>query len=228
MKRSGKWVLSLISKAIVIVVAILLLPFAKTLLGGLLPDATCEIRTHSAVIEQKLTSSKRLEVTTVDEEGVLEAKTNVIIFGTVGTTTIRYRYTASLGIDLGKVIMTTDSDRIQFFLPEPEILNDGIEALEVNKQNLFSKAIEKSVETLLSEQRLKCREQYLTEDRYSGKTWDDLVLAFEQTVCQWLEQYGERHYKFEYIRQDEQAAGTPAAFNFFIPYGITGRRFCSP
>ncbi len=216
MKRSGKWVLSLISKAIVIVMAILLLPFAKTLLGGLLPDATGEIRTHSAVIEQKLTSSKRLEVTTVDEEGVLEAKTNVIIFGTVGTTTIRYRYTASLGIDLGKVIMTTDSDRIQFFLPEPEILNDGIEALEVNKQNLFSKAIEKSVETLLSEQRLKCREQYLTEDRYSEKTWDDLVLAFEQTVCQWLEQYGERHYQFEYIRQNEQAAGTPAAFNIFI------------
>ena len=55
--------------------------------------------------------------------------------------------------------MTTDSDRIIFALPDPEILNDGIEALEINKNNLFSKAIEKSVETLLNEQKMKCREQ---------------------------------------------------------------------
>ena len=59
--------------------------------------------------------------------------------------------------------MTTDSDRIIFTLPDPEVLNDGIEALEINRHDFFSKAIDKSVESLLSEQRLKCREQYLTE-----------------------------------------------------------------
>lgn len=206
MKKTGKWALSVISKALVIILVIALLPFARTWIGRLLPDATGEIRVQSMVLEQKLESSKRLEVTTVDEEGVLEAKTNVIILGTVGTTTIRYRYTASVGIDLSKVVMTPDSDRIIFELPDPEILNDGIEALEINKNNFFSKAVEKSVETLLNEQKLKCREQYITEKQHSDRAWDDIRKSFEETICQWLEQYGERHYDFEFVKLNHPAA----------------------
>ena len=206
MKKTGKWALSVLSKALVIILVIALLPFARTWIGQLFPDATGEIRIQSMVLEQKLESSKRLEVTTIDEEGVLEAKTNVIILGTVGTTTIRYRYTASIGIDLSKVVMTTDSDRIIFELPDPEVLNDGIEALEINKNNLFSKAVEKSVETLLNEQKLKCREQYISEKQHSERTWEDARKSFEQTICQWLEQYGVRHYEFEFVRQEKTAA----------------------
>ena len=207
MKKTGKWFLSVISKAVVIFLVIVLLPFAKDFRRLLIPDVTGEIRTQSRIIEQKLESSQRLEVTTIDEEGVLKAETSVIIFGTVGTTTIRYRYTASAGIDLGKVVMTADSDRIIFILPPIGILNDGIEPLEINKNNLFSKAIEKSVETLLSEQRAKCREQYLKEAQHSEKTRKDAEKAFTETICQWLESFGERHYEFEILFSEDSAAG---------------------
>ena len=206
MKKTGKWALSVISKALVIILVITLLPFVRTWIRQLLPDATGEIRVQSMILEKKLESSKRLEVTTIDEEGVLEAKTNVIILGTVGTTTIRYRYTASVGIDLSKVVMTPDSDRIIFELPDPEILNDGIEALEINKNNFFSKAVEKSVETLLNEQKLKCREQYISEKEHSDRAWEDIRKSFETTICQWLEQYGERHYEFEFVKLNDPAA----------------------
>lgn len=206
MKKTGKWLLSLLSKAILIVAVIVFVPFAKDLYRLILPDINGEIMTQSTIIRQKLESSKRLEVTTVDEEGVLEAKTNVIIFGTVGSTTIKYRYTASVGIDLSRVIMTADSDRIIFNLPETEILNDGIEALEINKHNLFSRAIEKSVETLLSEQREKCREQYLSDEQHVLKIKEDAVRAFNDTVCQWLEGAGERHYEIEIIIHEDEAA----------------------
>ena len=205
MKKTGKWLLSLLSKALIIILVILLLPLARTLIRRIMPDAAGEIRVQSMILEQKLESSKRLEVTTIDEEGILEAKTNVVILGTVGSTTIRYRYTASIGIDLSKVVMTTDSDRIIFELPDPEILNDGIEALEINKNNFFSKAIEKSAETLLNEQKLKCREQYITEKQHSERAWEDIRKSFEDTICQWLENFGERHYKFEFVRQNEPA-----------------------
>ena len=207
MKKTGKWFLSVLSRVFVILLVIALLPFAKDLRRLLLPDVTGEIRTQSRIIEQKLESSQRLEVTTIDEEGVLRAETSVIIFGTVGTTTIRYRYTASAGIDLSRVVMTADSDRIIFILPGIEILNDGIEALEINKNNLFSKAIEKSVETLLSEQRAKCREQYLNDARHSRKTREDAEKAFSETICRWLESFGERHYEFEIRFSDDQTAG---------------------
>ena len=131
MKKTGKRILSFVFRLFVIA---LIAVIGYTAFRHLFkPDITGEIRTQSMILEQKLESSQRLEVTKVDEEGVLEAKTNVIIFGTVGSTTIRYRYTASVGIDLSKVIMTADSDRIIFTLPDTEILNDGIEALEINQ-----------------------------------------------------------------------------------------------
>ena len=189
-----------------VVLVILLLPFARQMFQMILPDITGEINTQSRILEQKLESSQRLEVTTVEEEGVLEAKTNVIIFGTVGTTTIRYRYTASLGIDLSEVVLTPDSDRIIFSLPDPVILNDGIEALEVNKKDFFSHAIDKSTETLLDEQKQKCRDQYLTGPEYQEKIWADTQKAFEETLCKWLDPYGERHYSFEFHSIEEQAA----------------------
>lgn len=206
MKKTGKWILSVLSKVFVILLVIVLLPFARTWIREMFPDVTGQIRIQSMILEQKLESSKRLEVTTIDEEGILEAKTNVIILGTVGTTTIRYRYTASVGIDLSKVVMTTDSDRIIFILPDPEVLNDGIEALEINKNNLFSKAVEKSVETLLNEQKIKCRDQYIAEKQHSERAWNDIRKSFEETICQWLEQYGERHYTFEFVRMNGTAA----------------------
>lgn len=206
MKKTGKWIASLLFKALLILLVILLLRFAGNIRRLIFPDITAEIRTQSRIIEQKLESSKRLEVTKVDEEGVLESKTNVVIFGTVGTTTIRYRYTASIGIDLSKVIMTAESDRIIFILPDAEILNDGIEALEINKNNLFSRAIDKSVERLLSEQRIKCREQYFSNHQHAKKTKGDAVSAFRETICQWLEGTGERHYEFEILISSDSAA----------------------
>lgn len=207
MKKTGKWLLSLLSKAMVIILVILLLPFARNIWQLAVPDVNGEIVVQSRILTQKLESSKRLEVTKINEESILESKTNVIILGTVGTTTIRYRYTASIGIDMSKVIMTADSDRIIFSLPEMEILNDGIEALEINKHNLFSRAVEKSVENLLSEQRAACREQYLRAGQHSEKTREDAIKAFTDTICQWLEGAGERHYEFEILFQEESTAG---------------------
>lgn len=202
MKRTAKGFFKLISKLILTALVFYVLLYAWNPLMRMFYDVTGEITVQSAVLRQKLESSKRLEVTKVDEEGTLHAETSVIIFGTVGSTTIRYRYTASLGIDLGKVIMTNDGDRIVFALPETEVLNDGIEALEINKHNFFSKAIEKSVETLLNEQRIQCREQYLNEKQHSERTWEDTVKAFDETICTWLDAYGERHYQFEYVTQE--------------------------
>ena len=108
MKRAGKWFLSVVTKAVVMALVIMIVLFAADPLRDLIRNVRGEIEIQSSVLKQKMESSKRLEVTTIDEEGTLEATTSVIIFGTVGSTVIRYRYTASLGIDLSKVIMDTE------------------------------------------------------------------------------------------------------------------------
>ena len=204
MKKTGKWFASIAAKALIVILVILLLPYAGQLFQLILPGITGEINAQSRILEQKLESSQRLEVTKVEEDGILEAKTDVIILGTVGTTTIRYKYTASLGIDLNEVVLTPDSDRIIFYLPDPVILNDGIEATEVRKQDFFSHAIDKSTETLLDEQKQKCRELYLTDPANREKVWADTQKAFEETLCKWLDSYGERHYGFEFHRKEER------------------------
>ena len=206
MKHAGKWVLGVIAKAAVIALVIMFVLFAADPFREMLRNIQGEIRVQSTVLKQKMESSKRLEVTTVDEEGTLESKTSVVVQGTVGSTSIRYRYTASVGIDLSKVVMSTENDSIVFLMPDPEILNDGIEALEVNKNNLFSKAIDKSTETLLNEQKLKCREEYMNNSQYTDRNWEDAVKAFQDTICGWLDSYGERHYQFEFIRENRPAA----------------------
>ena len=206
MKRAGKWALSVITRAAVTALVIMIILFAAEPLRDLIRNVKGEIAVQSTILKQKMESSKRLEVTTVDEEGTVEATTSVIIFGKVGSTEIRDRYTASVGIDLSKVIMDTEADRIVFIMPEPEIMNDGIEALEINQHNFFSKAIEKSVEEILNEQRMKCRDQYMNGTEYTDRNWDDTVKAFQDTICDWLEQYVERHYEFEFIRENIPAA----------------------
>ena len=206
MKHVGKWLLKVISKALVIALVIMIILFASNPFRELLRNVQGEIRLQSTILKQKMESSKRLEVTTVDEEGTLEAKTSVVLLGTVGSTTIRYRYSASIGIDLGKVEMSAEGDSLVFLMPDPEILNDGIEPLEINRNDLFSKAIDKSTETLLNEQRLKCRDEYMSNSEYTERNWKDMVKAFRETICGWLENYGERHYRFEFIRADGQAA----------------------
>jgi len=171
-----------------------------------MPNITGEIETQSRIIEQKLESSQRLEVTKIEEKGVIEEKTNVIILGTVGSTTIDYQYTASVGIDLKKVIMNLDSDRIVFILPDNEILNDGIEALKIVRHDTFSKAIDRKIETLLAEQREKCREQYLNEENHTQKVREDTVKAFRETVLQWMEETGAHHFEIEILTHGEPAA----------------------
>ena len=207
MKKTGRWFPSVLSKTVIVILVIILLPFAGQLFHQILPNVSGEINTQSRILEQKLDSSQRLEVTTVEEDGILEAKTNVIILGTVGKTTIRYRYTASIGIDLRQVELMPDSDRIIFTLPDPVILNDGIVATEVEKKNFWSHAIDKSTEALLDEQRKKCSEKYLNEDGYRERLWTDTQKAFEETLCRWLDPYGERHYQFEFRKLNETTAG---------------------
>ena len=206
MKRTGKWLISLLGRSLAILLVIFLFPAARSLYLRYMPGMMGEIQTQSIVLAQKLRSSSRLEVTRVEEEGVIQSKTSVIILGTVGTATIRYRYSASIGIDLNQVVFTAESDRIVFSLPDPEVLNDGIEALQINRNDLFSRAIDKSTETLLNEQKEKCREQYLKEE-HSQRIWKDTIHAFEETICEWLEPFGERHYQFEFIPQNLQAVG---------------------
>jgi len=203
MKKTGRWLMSVSARVVAVLLIVMLFPFVSRWARNLFFDIQGEIRTQSIVLTRKLEASQRLETVKVSEEGTLQADTSVILLGTVGTTVIDYRYEASLGIDLKKVELRTEEERIVFLLPELEVLTDSIEAQKVNKQNFWSRAIEKSTEQLLSEKRESCRRYYLEENEHSAETWADTVKALENTVCQWLEGTGDRHYAFDFQKKGE-------------------------
>ena len=76
----------------------------------------------------------------------------------------------------------------------------------INRHDLFSKAIDKSVETLLAEQREKCRQKFIIEKEHSDKIRNDAIQAFNETICRWLDGYGERHYEIEILCSGQIAA----------------------
>ena len=58
MKKTAKWIGSLLSKVLVVILVILLLPFARNVWQFVMPDVTGEITTQSRIIEQKLESKE--------------------------------------------------------------------------------------------------------------------------------------------------------------------------
>ncbi len=200
MKKAGHWFLSFVSRLLLLLLVIVLLPYCFRLAESVFPDLTGNIESQSAVLMRELQSSSRLETTIVDEEGVIDSKTSVILLGTVGTTTVHYRYHASIGIDLSRVQMKISGKNITFLLPELEVLNDSIEMLKVQKNDFLSHAIDKDVNLLLSEQREKSRAYYLDQNEHSEKAWEDTRKAFENTIAQWITRVGGEKYTITYER----------------------------
>ncbi len=198
MKRAGRWFLSFLSKLLLLLLIIVLLPYCFRLAESILPDLTGTIESESVVLMRELQSSSRLETTIVDEEGVIDSKTSVVLLGTVGQTTVHYRYRASLGIDLRRVQVKISGKKITFFLPGLEVLSDSIEMLNVQKNDFLSHAIDKDVNVLLSEQREKSRAYYLEQNEHSDQAWVDTQKAFENTIAQWISRVGGEKYTITY------------------------------
>ena len=132
MKRKRR-IPGILVKLVILVLVLLFLPQLIQLAGRLIADPRAKTEHNTAVIRQYLKSSNRLETLILEEEGTIESETKVIILGTIGSKKIDYRYRASIGIDLTAVRITAEENTIQFHLPEPEILNDGIEILRTER-----------------------------------------------------------------------------------------------
>ncbi len=204
MKKTGQWLLSLLGKALILLLLIVLLPYAFRFSEKIFPDINGEIQTESMVLMRELQASSRLETATVDEEGVIDSKTSVILLGTVGRTTIYYRYKASIGIDLSKVQMKISGKKITFVIPQLEILQDSIEKTDVHQNNFLSHAIDKNIDSLLSEQLSASRKYYLSQNEHSASVWEDTKQAFEETIAKWISTAGNSSYEFEYQKAGEK------------------------
>ena len=186
MKRLMHWLARVAATALAVVLIAVLLPYASRWASSILPDLSGAALNTSILLSHQMQQSARLETSTVEDEGVLNASTSAMFLGMVQSVTIRYVYRASLGIDLRKVNIKVENDGITLLLPEVEILSDSLDPLQTVKDDFWYPLTEERRQKLLEDELVKCRERCLTEYAASDDAWQSAVSALSDTVSAWV------------------------------------------
>lgn len=198
MRTFFRWVAKIIGNTIAVILVIVLFPYASRIVEKVMPDESATAIKTSMVLAAKLENSSRLETLKVSEDGALHYDIRAAFLGTVGTVDAAYRYEASFGIDLSKVMMNVKGNKILFILPSPEIIQDTLTPSDVYHDDFWYKGFTfDDYEKLLEDERLERRAVYLSGDK-TEMLWDATVAAFEKTIAQWMNGVN-GHLVFEYV-----------------------------
>lgn len=188
MKRMLRWFAKVLSTAVTIALLIVMFPHISRLAEKWLPDESGAAVRTSMILASRLEESARLESLKVQEEGVLNYDIKAAFIGTVAQINITYTYEGSFGIDLSKVDMRVEENTITFLLPAPELIQDVLTPDEVYKDDFWYPGFsEEDYTKLLEDQRLACREAYLSGEKLE-QLWEASQKAFENTITAWLKE----------------------------------------
>ena len=179
--RAGRWAAKVVGRALALVLAIVLLPYASRLAALLLAD----VNTRGSMVSEVLYRHME-ETALVDDEGRMTATVDALLVGTVQRVTIRYRYEASLGIDLSRVKVTAEGGTVTVALPPLEVLNDSLTPLQVDRQDFWYPLTEKRRSRLLQEELERCRAHYLAENSETETAWQHTLHVVDETFSAWI------------------------------------------
>lgn len=198
MKAVFAWIAKVVGAAIALALVVTLLPYTTDLANLIMPDITSAAERTAGEISHSLTQSRRLETIRVSDEGT--CSNDFDIAGVyVGGVKFDYQYNASFGIDLEKVQMIVNGSRITFVLPQPELIMDELIPSNIARRDFLVNISDKDYEKIKENEKLHCRERYLTGDR-ADQLWDAAKAAFAETVESWLTSVDPR-LTFEYAAQ---------------------------
>ncbi|MGN0778177.1 MAG: hypothetical protein ACI4MJ_03435 [Aristaeellaceae bacterium] len=186
MKTLLKWFGRTLLSALTLVLVIILLPYASRWMNSVLPDLSSSATTASLTLAQHLQTSARLETSIIEEQGILESTTDALFLGPVQKVTVRYTYRASLGIDLSKVEMQLNGNRIILLLPDMEILSDSLTAEDVQKNDFWYPLTEERLRNLLADEQARCQAYYLQQQTQNPEYWSQIITVLEGTISQWI------------------------------------------
>lgn len=185
MKAILRWLGKVVGSALTITLVVVLLPYATKLAARFLPDESGAAIKASALLSSKFEEAARLETFTVEDEGVLNYDIQAALIGSVANINIQYVYQASFGIDLQKVQMRVEGDRLTLVLPEMEVLQDSLRPTEVYRDDFWYPGFsDADYEKLIEDERVARREAHLNEDR--DQMWQATISALDKTLATWL------------------------------------------
>lgn len=197
MKRILKWFLGILSSALTITLVIVLFPHISRIVSRLLPDESASAIRASVILSQEFTQRATLETLRIKEEGALNYEVKAAFLGTVASITADYTYEGSFGIDLQQVTMRREGGTLVLVLPEPTLILDTLTPSDITlDKTLYPYLDENDYQRVLEEQRLACREGYLSGDK-AQMLWDATTAALDETIARWLDASGGLSIRYE-------------------------------
>ena len=187
MKRFGKWALRTVTTAVVLALLITLLPRISALVSQLWPDPA-KTKRVAAVISSELAASERLETSALREEHVAVHTVDALFLGEVQRVTIRYRYEASVGLDLREAACAAEeSGGMLVSLPALILLQDSLTPLETQVEDFSYKLSEKRRQAILDEERAKCREAFWSDEAAVREARGNAEQAVRHLLETWMD-----------------------------------------
>lgn len=175
----------ILSTALVLALTLALLPHVTRLVGRLWPDPARTTRV-SEILKHELKESARLELITVDDEGVLTSTVQAALIGEVQRVTIDYQYHASIGVDLNKVEVTGEDGVLTLLLPPLEILSDSLTPVKIDRQDFWYPLTEKRRSTLLEEERAARAAKALEDAEKDESLKSSALQSLSRMVQSWM------------------------------------------
>ncbi len=186
MKKLGQWALRTVSAAVVIALLIVLLPRISALVAAWWPDPA-KTRRVEAVISSELAASERLETAALSQERVAVHTVDALLLGEVQRVTLRYRYDASIGLDLREAVCRAEGGVLTLSLPPLTILHDSLTPLETEVQDFSYALTEKRRQAIWEEERQKCRDAFLADGEAQAKARGDTERAIRGLLEKWMD-----------------------------------------
>ena len=183
--RPLRFLLRIVSTALIISLVLVFLPHLTRLAGRLWPDPARTERV-SELLSHELKDSARLETLTVDDQGVLTATVQAALIGEVQRVTIDYDYHASVGVDLTKVRLSPEDGVLTLFLPPFEILSDSLTPTQVDRQDFWYPLTEKRRAQLIEEEKTGRAAAILAEAESSDDVWNRTVNTLSELIRSWM------------------------------------------
>lgn len=201
MKTFLKWLGRVTGGAISFILIVVLMPYFATFADYVLPDISGAHVRNAAILSQQMQQSARLETLIVTGEGAINAEVDALFLGTVSSVNATYTYTGSYGVDLSRVQVKISGSKLIFLLPQPELLSDSVELVDVYRDGSYDRAVrvdDKGLQSLLDAEKQKWREQYLTGE-HADALRQASITAIESTIAQWMTGLnGRLQYEFQW------------------------------
>ena len=183
--RPLRFLLRIVSTALIISLVLVFLPRLTRLAGRLWPDPARTERV-SELLSHELKDSARLETLTVDDRGVLTATVQAALIGEVQRVTMDYDYHASVGVDLTKVRLSAEDGILTLYLPPFEILSDSLTPTHVDRQDFWYPLTEKRRAQLIEEEKASRADAILAEVGFSDDVWNRTVGTLSGLIRSWM------------------------------------------